>query len=280
MDQLKNKVAVVTGGASGIGLALARRFHAEGMRVAVADVDRSALHSVPDAFDGNVVTKLVDVRDPVAVEAFAEKVFADLGVVHILCNNAGVSGASPDAVWELPLETWEWVIGVNLMGIVHGLRAFVPRMLRSGEPGHIVNTASLAGLVVFPAGGAYGPSKHAAVALTELTALELQARGAPIAMSVLCPAWVNTAILDDEAHRPEPLRVDRAHRMPESIRQRLASSMAETGLAPEAVASATIDAIRTGRFYVLPNAEWTPAVAERGVRIAHDGPVAPPPMPT
>jgi len=186
-----------------------------------------------------------------------------------------VAGNSSAPIWEIPLETWQWVIDVNLMGIVHGLRAFVPRMLATGDEGHIVNTASLAGLVAFPDGGPYPASKHAAVVVTEALALQLEQRGAPIGVSVLCPAWVNTRILDDERHRPDRLRVDTTA-LPSALQEQLAASMASTGLDPAVVADDVVDAILSKRFYVLSNAEWTPAIAERAARIMAGGPISPP----
>jgi NAD(P)-dependent dehydrogenase (short-subunit alcohol dehydrogenase family) len=283
MQTLIGRTAVVTGAGSGIGLALARRFVRERMRVLLADVDGDALDAARRELGEQAITQVTDVSDEEAVGELAERAFAELGAVHVLCNNAGVAGNSPAPIWETPLETWEWVIGVNLMGIVHGLRAFVPRMLEAGDEGHIVNTASLAGLLAFPEGGPYAASKHAAVVVTEVLALQLQRRGAPIGVSVLCPAWVNTRILDDERNRPERLRVDLAA-MPAgpagsaaSAREALAASMAATGLAPSAVADDVVEAILTDRFYVLPNPEWTPAVGERAARIMSGGPISPPP---
>jgi NAD(P)-dependent dehydrogenase (short-subunit alcohol dehydrogenase family) len=278
MQTLDGKTAVVTGAASGIGLALARRFVAEGMRVMLADVDGDALVAARDELGERATTQAADVSDPASVEALAERAFGEMGVVHVLCNNAGVAGNSPAPIWEAPLETWQWVTGVNLMGIVHGLRAFVPRMLESGDDGHVVNTASLAGLLAFPDGGPYAASKHAAVVASEILVMQLAARGAPIGVSVLCPAWVSTRILDDERNRPDGLRVD-GPTLPAGVKDELTASMAATGLDPAAVAGEVVDAIRTGRFYVLPNVEWTPAVGERAARIMAGGPVVPPPLP-
>jgi NAD(P)-dependent dehydrogenase (short-subunit alcohol dehydrogenase family) len=212
------------------------------------------------------------------VHELAERAFAELGAVHVLCNNAGVAGNSPLPIWEIPLETWRWVVDVNLMGIVHGRRAFVPRMLATGDEGHIVNTASLAGLLAFLNGGPYPASKHAAVVVTETLALQLAQLGAPIGVSVLCPAWVDTRILDDERNRPDRLRVD-SPTLPPAVRDELAGSMAVTGLDPAAVADDVVDAILSGRFYVLSNAEWTPAIGERAARIMAGGPISPPPPP-
>lgn len=279
METLTGKSAVVTGAGSGIGLALARRFLRDGMRVLLADVDQDALDVARQELGINASTHVTDVSDDRSVDELAEVAFAEFGTVHVLCNNAGVAGNAAVPIWETPLETWHWVTGVNLMGVVHGLRAFLPRMLAAGDEGHIVNTASLAGLLAFPHGGPYAASKHAAVVSTELLALQLAELGAPINVSVLCPAWVNTRILDDERNRPDRLRVDGAARFPPAVRDELARSMASTGLDPGAVADEVVEAILTNRFYVLPNAEWTPAIGERAARIMAGGPIAPPPLP-
>ena len=279
METLTGKTAVVTGAASGIGLALARRFVSEGMRVLLADVDQDALATSRRGLGGQAIAQVTDVADQRSVDELAERAFAELGTVHVLCNNAGVAGNAPVPIWETPFETWQWVIGVNLMGVVHGMRAFVPRMLATGDEGHIVNTASLAGLLTFPQGGPYAVSKHAAVIMTELLALQLAEVGAPIKVSVLCPAWVNTRILDDERNRPDHLRVEPGMTFPPALRDELATSMEATGLDPADVAGQVVDAILTGRSYVLPNAEWTPAIGERATRIMAGGPIAPPPAP-
>lgn len=279
METLTGKTAVVTGAASGIGLALARRFVSEGMRVLLADVDQDGLATSRRGLGGQAIAQVTDVADQRSVDELAERAFAELGTVHVLCNNAGVAGNAPVPIWETPFETWQWVIGVNLMGVVHGMRAFVPRMLATGDEGHIVNTASLAGLLTFPQGGPYAVSKHAAVIMTELLALQLAEVGAPIKVSVLCPAWVNTRILDDERNRPDHLRVEPGMTFPPALRDELATSMEATGLDPADVAGQVVDAILTGRSYVLPNAEWTPAIGERATRIMAGGPIAPPPAP-
>lgn len=279
METLTGKTAVITGAGSGIGLALAHRFVSEGMHVVLADVDHAALDAARRALGEPTIAQVTDVADERSVDALAERAFAELGTVHVLCNNAGVAGNAPVPIWETPLETWQWVIGVNLMGVVHGIRAFVPRMLATGDEGHIVNTASLAGLLAFPQSGPYAASKHAAVIMSELLSLQLAELGAPINVSVLCPAWVNTRILDDERNRPDVLQVGPNLRVPPALRDELAASMEAAGLDPADVAAQVVDAILTGRSYVLPNAEWTSAIAERATRIMAGGPIAPPPLP-
>lgn len=275
MEQLAGRTAVVTGGGSGIGLALAQALVAEGMRVVVADVDAAAASAAAKELDGRAgdadgtadadgqaaLAVVADVRDRAAVEELARRAEEAFGPVHLLVNNAGVgSGGVP--LWETTANDWAWVSGVNLMGVVHGIQAFVPRMLAHGEPAHIVNTASLSGLVTFPLGGPYGSLKTAVVALSEQLLLELRAHDARIGVSALCPAWVKTRILESERLRPEELQDhdDRPHHLVEQI----AALMEATGLEPEVVAAQTVEAVRADRFWVLPNPEWNAAIVRRG----------------
>jgi NAD(P)-dependent dehydrogenase (short-subunit alcohol dehydrogenase family) len=265
MDELDGKVAVVTGAASGIGAALAGRFASEGMRVVLADVEVGPLQEAADelAADGaEVLAVPTDVSRGDVVDRLAVAGAEAFGPVHVLCNNAGVGAGGLLA--DLTTEDWEWVLGVNLWGVIHGLRAFLPGMLAHGEPGHIVNTASLAGLVSAPMMGPYGASKFAVVGISEALYHELQLTGSRIGASVLCPGWVNTQIYASERNRPAGmgsatagLGVDGDPRA-EMLRQILAS-----GMAPDAVADLVLEAIRDGRFYVLTHPEMTPAVESR-----------------
>jgi NAD(P)-dependent dehydrogenase (short-subunit alcohol dehydrogenase family) len=265
MDELDGKVAVVTGAASGIGAALAVRFASEGMRVVLADVEVGPLQEAADklAADGaEVLAVPTDVSRGDDVDRLAEAAAEAFGPVHVLCNNAGVGAGGLLA--DLTTEDWEWVLGVNLWGVIHGLRAFLPGMLAHGEPGHIVNTASLAGLVSAPMMGPYGASKFAVVGISEALYHELQLTGSRIGASVLCPGWVNTQIYASERNRPAGmgsatagLGVDGDPRA-EMLRAVLAS-----GMAPDAVADLVLGAIRDGRFYVLTHPEMTPAVEAR-----------------
>src|SRR5688500_19389117 len=200
MNPLSGKVAAVTGAASGLGKAMALAFASEGMHVALADVDAENLFSVKDAIKGvKSFAMRVDVSKPAEVEAFAERTVAELGGVHLVCNNAGV--ALSGAVWENTELDWEWILGVNLRGVVNGVRAFTPHLLAQDE-GHIVNTASVAGLISPPGMGAYCVSKHAVVTLSEALHHDLRERGARVGVSVLCPAYVPTAIAESERNRP------------------------------------------------------------------------------
>ena len=270
MQELQGKVAVVTGGASGIGLALSRRFAGEGMKVVVADVEEQALEEATGKLraDGADVSGVVcDVTDAGAVQSLADQVMAMHGAVHVVCNNAGVGGGGLS--WEAPLETWQWVIGVNMWGVVHGIRAFVPLLLQQ-EEGHIVNTASVAGLVAAPFMGPYNASKHAVVGLSETLHHELTFIGANVKVSVLCPGWVNTRIADSERNRPAhlaaPVGPGEGSAQETTMRDML-QAMLEQGMSTDEVAGKVLDAIRDQQFWVLThddvNDQWVQAVDRR-----------------
>ncbi|MGH9047768.1 MAG: SDR family NAD(P)-dependent oxidoreductase, partial [Acidimicrobiales bacterium] len=212
MEDLSGRVAVVTGGASGIGYALAERFAGEGMGVVIADVEEAALKgagAMLRATGADVLEVETDVRDAGQVESLAERAVAHFGAVHVVCNNAGVAGgAAGGALWDIALEDWEWTLGVNLRGVINGVRAFVPRLVAQGE-GHVVNTASMAGLIA-GGGGAYGVSKAGVVSLSESLYFGLQQADAGVGVSVLCPGWVNTHLADSERNRPADLAVEPA----------------------------------------------------------------------
>jgi NAD(P)-dependent dehydrogenase (short-subunit alcohol dehydrogenase family) len=257
---LRGKVAVVTGGASGIGRALADRFGAEGMRVAVADVEEETLRAAEHELAGagvEVLAVATDVSLAESVDELARRTLERFGAVHVVCNNAGVSASGPS--WEMPLASWEWVLGVNLWGVIHGLRAFVPIMVEQGE-GHVVNTASVAGLRAAPSTAAYSASKHAVVAISESLHHELAMAGSAVRVSALCPDWVATRILDADRNwlprlgAPPERAVDPAREVVrEWARQQVAS-----GAAPADVAGLVVDAIRAERFWVLtdPGSAW------------------------
>ncbi len=256
MKDLKDKVAVITGGASGLGLAMARRFAREGMKLVLADIDEEALRRVETDFLKARVPVLAirtDVSRAADVERLAEKALASFGGVHLLCNNAGV--APHGTLWEHTTADWEWVLGVNLWGVVHGVRVFVPIMLRQDTPCHVVNTASVAGLLSPPGMGVYCVSKHAVVTLTECLYHDLAARGAQIGASLLCPAFVPTGIADSERNRPTALRNANRHRSPEDLeRDRQMRHAVESGrISAETVADRVHDAVINDRFYILPH---------------------------
>lgn len=267
MRDFDGKVAVVTGAASGIGLGLAERFAAEGMKVVLADVEQEALDAAVQSLrreERDVIGVRTDVSDAASVEALAKQTVATYGGVHVLCNNAGVATGAPN-VWEYTLDDWQWVMGVNVMGVVHGLRAFVPLMLAGGEEGHIVNTASVWGLV--PRGGAlYGVSKFAVVRLTEGLYYDLQAQGAKIGCSVLCPGAVATKIALSHRNRPGAVAEGEpdaeAERAEATRRGEVISRWQEIGMPPSEVAGLVFDAIRDEQFYILTH----PGVLD-GVRV-------------
>ncbi|HEV7735058.1 MAG TPA: SDR family NAD(P)-dependent oxidoreductase [Candidatus Binatia bacterium] len=263
MRDLRGKTAVVTGGASGIGRAMAERFAAEGMRVVLADIEPAALEATAVALragGAEVLAVPTDVAQGAQVEALADRAVAAFGRVDVVCNNAGVAVSGP--AWQHTVADWEWIIGVNLWGVIHGIRAFVPRMLAQGGPGHIVNTASVAGLTSNPMMGAYNVTKHAVVTLSETLHKDLDLVGASIKVSVLCPGFVQTQIADSDRNRPGALRNadegPRAESMEQMVRQALLS-----GLPPAQVAADVLDAIHEERFYILTHPEFAPLIRER-----------------
>ena len=256
MKDFQDKVAVVTGAASGIGRALAEKSAQEGMKVVLADVEESALKQAEEelkASGAQVLAVRTDVSQADEVEVLAQKTFATYGAVHLLFNNAGVGAGT--TVWESSLADWRWVLGVNLWGVIHGIHFFVPRMLAQDTEGHIVNTASSAGLVSSSGLGIYKVSKHGVVTLSETLALELAARGAKLKASVLCPEWVNTRIIDAERNRPQALQnaLEEQHMSPEmaAMVQAMRQWLAQAGLPPSQVAEMVFDAIRQEKFYIL-----------------------------
>jgi NAD(P)-dependent dehydrogenase (short-subunit alcohol dehydrogenase family) len=264
MKDFHGKVAVVTGGASGIGRALAECLAREGMKVVIGDVEQPALdRTVSEMTDdgAEVFGVRCDVRFYEAVQALAARAVQTFGAVHVLCNNAGVaSEAAPS--WRQTEADWEWVLGVNLWGVIHGIRAFVPRMLEQGEDGHIVNTASLAGLMSMPYGAPYNVSKFGVVALTEALHYEFIVTGAKLRTSVLCPAWVRTRILDSARNRPVELSDARAPAIDEEWSRAFRARLDE-GLSPESVAGKVIDAIRDEQLYIWTHPEYRPALETR-----------------
>jgi NAD(P)-dependent dehydrogenase (short-subunit alcohol dehydrogenase family) len=276
MDELDGKVAVVTGGASGIGFALASAFARAGMTVVLADVEDVALDrriAELEATGATVAGVPTDVSDPESVDALAARVFADLGTAHVVCNNAGVGGVGHES-WGGPLESWEWVLGVNLMGVVHGIRAFVPRLLEQDE-GAIVNTASLSGLLAAPFLSPYTASKHAVLGITETLAHELAMRGSNVTAHVLAPGFLRTAIATSERNWPgrlgPPPESEAGAAVHEVIR-----ALVDDGLPPEDLAELTVDAVRSGRFYVTTHPrESAEALLARAASVEGAPPVNP-----
>jgi NAD(P)-dependent dehydrogenase (short-subunit alcohol dehydrogenase family) len=253
MKHFKDRVAVVTGAASGIGLALAERFAAEGMKVVMADIEGAALATAAEGLRGKapaVLATPVDVSRPEDVERLARETYQAFGAAHVLCNNAGV--AVIGAVHEHTLADWQWVINVNLWGVIHGVRAFLPRMLAGGDEGHIVNTASMAGLTTAPFMSVYDVTKHGVVALSESMYKELQVTGSPIGVSVVCPGLIDTNIMRSSRNRPEALaEAGKAGPMAQAFGQSLADRLAG-GYPPSEVAAQVARGIREDRFYIVP----------------------------
>ena len=274
MKDLKGKVAVVTGGASGIGRAMAERFAAEGMKVVLADIEEGALaraESEMRAAGATVASKRTDVSQGEDVEALARFTVDTFGAVHVLCNNAGV-GVGGNS-WQQTEADWEWVLGVNLWGVIHGIRAFVPIMLEQGDECHVVNTASGAGLHTRPWLAMYCASKHAVVALSECLHHELSLTGSKVKVSVLCPAVVNTRIGESERNRPDVLRNAADAGVPGQQMQAMEQAfraLLATGLPPEQVAGAVVDAIKAERFYIITHEETKGRVRSRMQDILED----------
>jgi NAD(P)-dependent dehydrogenase (short-subunit alcohol dehydrogenase family) len=273
MDDFQGKVAVVTGAASGIGRALVDRFAREGMRVVLADVERAALDAAAgeladDVGADNVLAVPTDVRDETAVDALAAATFDRFGTAHVVCNNAGVGVGG--ITWTVPADRWRWIVEVNLLSVAHGIRAFVPRMIEQGE-GHVVNTASAAGLLTGPGMAPYYATKHGVVALSESLHFDLQIVGAPVGVSVLCPEWVQTRIHEAERNRPDDVReMPGTSEEAEGMRSMI-QGLVDNGKDPADVADMVLDAIRTGRFWITTHDSTIPRARNRWDAIAGDG---------
>jgi NAD(P)-dependent dehydrogenase (short-subunit alcohol dehydrogenase family) len=263
--ELAGRTAVITGAASGIGRALARRAAAAGMRVVLADVEAEPLAEAARELEkqgAEALAVVTDVSQPEQLEALARRTEDAFGAAHLVCNNAGVFAGGLS--WEAPLADYEWVFAVNVWGVLHGVRAFVPRLLAQGE-GHVLITASMASLTASPFSAPYTMSKHAVFALAESLALELRARGSAVGVSVLCPEMIRTGIGDSQRNRPERFaRAGASHPERELVEGALRAGCAG-GIDPDVVAARALDAVRTGRFYVLPPEQdpWHAAMRRR-----------------
>jgi NAD(P)-dependent dehydrogenase (short-subunit alcohol dehydrogenase family) len=255
MQNFKNKVVVVTGAAGGIGRALAEAFLREGAKAVLADIEEESLLATRrdlQASAAEVEAVVTDVSKPDQVEHLAAEAYRLFGRVDVLCNNAGITYGGP-ATWESTLEDWQWVLGVNLMGAVHGLRSFVPRMLCQGEEGVIVNTSSILGLQFGNTNAAYPISKHGVVVLSESIYNEFSRRKIPISVHVLCPSFVATKILDSSRNSPsEKSRLGEAPLSAQADEYyRWFEQQHREGMPPKEVATMTLDAIRKGDFYII-----------------------------
>ncbi|MFY9650700.1 SDR family NAD(P)-dependent oxidoreductase [Trebonia sp.] len=271
------KVAVVTGAASGIGLGLSERFAAEGMHVVMADVEEPALAKAASALAGNgasVLPVLTDVADPAAVDALRDSAVAAFGAVHVVCNNAGVGGPH-GALWECPPGEWDWVLGVNLGGVINGVRTFMPLLLEQ-DAGHMVNTSSIFGVFAGTL-GPYGVSKHAVAALTETLYFNLKAQGVShVGVSVLCPGAVRTNFGTSARNRPSWAGPPVVRGEAEQESAERFDRLSATGASPAEVAAIVVDGIRARRFYLLTSENRNEAVTRRGEEIVAGGPPEPP----
>ena len=275
MDEFHGKVAVITGAASGMGREFANLAASLGMKLVLADVQPKALEKAADELSKQteVLAMVCDVRKGEHVQELADSAMARFGAVHLVFNNAGVGAGG--LVWENSEEDWEWVLGVNLWGVIHGVRVFTRAMLECAaqDPGYrgwIVNTASMAGLLNSPALGIYNVSKHAVVSLTETLYHDLKLVDAPIGASVLCPYFIPTAIAQSHRHRPDELRTDEIMTASQIAAQALTEKAVGSGKVSAAdVARLTFDAIRAERFYVFSHPQALGAVAERMDALVH-----------
>jgi NAD(P)-dependent dehydrogenase (short-subunit alcohol dehydrogenase family) len=272
VKEFQGKVAVVTGAASGIGRALAEHAAREGMKVVLADIEDGALQQVSQALTASgtqVLAVKTDVSKAEEVQALAQKTLERFGAVHLLFNNAGVGAGA--TVWDSSLADWQWVLGVNLWGVIHGVQSFVPLMLKQGGEGHIVNTASIAGLTSGPGLGIYKVSKFGVVALSETLYYELMLTGASLKVSVLCPGWVKTRVLESERNRPADLRNATPMQLDPTgaaFFQYMQQAI-ETGMPPSQVAEIVFQAIREEQFYILTHPEFKVAIEARNEDILH-----------
>lgn len=263
MEQLSGKVVVVTGAASGIGLALVKRFGAEGMKVVMADIEVPALEAASASLPASIerVTVTCDVSDGDQIEALRRAAIEAFGAVHVVCNNAGVGGGGSMA--DINIADWKWVIDVDLWSVIHGVRVFLPGLLEQGE-GHIVNTASVAGLFSAPFMGPYNIAKYGVVALSETLCSELAMQQSAVGVSVLCPSWVKTKIASSARNKPG-VTTEEVDMISE-----LAGPMIDAGMSPDLVADAVIDAVKSKKFWITTHDD-TPAAVTLRTRSIIDG---------
>jgi NAD(P)-dependent dehydrogenase (short-subunit alcohol dehydrogenase family) len=271
MKDFRDHVAVITGAASGIGRAIAKRCAVEGMKVVLAGINLANLTQVEAELKANGATAMsvqTDVASRHEVEALAQATLDTFGGVHLLVNNVGVGAGL--SVWDSSWNDWEWVINVNLWGVIHGVKVFTPIMLGQDEPCHIVNTSSIAGLIAYHPSAPYQVTKHAVVALSEQLYLSLKQRHAHVGVSVLCPGFVKTEIMNGERNRPPHLRNEPAQVTPgsEATLEWLRASV-EAGMSPEQVADQVFSAIIDERFYILTHPDSTTLIQDRMENLLH-----------
>jgi len=262
MKELRGKVAVITGGASGIGYAMAECFGRQGMKVVVADIEKTSLDEAVRNLQSSGIEAIgvaTDVSDWKSVKSLADATFEHFGTAHLICNNAGVGPG--DITWNVPLNMWKWILDVNLMGVVHGILAFVPRLVEQGE-GHVVNTASEAGFMGLPGMGPYNASKHAVVAVSKTLQQDLDLTGSAVKVTVLCPAMTKTRMNDSGRNW-----IDRYGAPPESglgpghpqHRDWYRTRMEKEGMDPRDVAEKVLEAVREEKFFVAMNPNFREA---------------------
>jgi NAD(P)-dependent dehydrogenase (short-subunit alcohol dehydrogenase family) len=271
MKTFQGRTAVITGAGSGFGREFAKACAAEGMKLVLADLRQEGLDAtaaLPELAGCEVLTQTCDVAKPEQVEALAAAAEARFGKLHLIFNNAGVAVSGP--LWTATLDEWNWTLGVNLMGVVHGVRSFVPRLLAHGEDAHVVNTASIAGMVSGAGQGVYCVSKHAVVALSEVLHHELRMVGAKVGVSVLCPAFVPTGIAESNRQRPDGYGDRNTHPMSQMIEDMARKAVAKGRISATEIAAMTLQAVREDRFYVLSH-EKTKTAIEGRMRHILDG---------
>jgi NAD(P)-dependent dehydrogenase (short-subunit alcohol dehydrogenase family) len=267
MKDFRGKTAFVTGGASGIGLGMARAFGREGMNVVLADIEEKAAKKAAEQLASEQIKAkavICDVADRANVREAALKAIAAYGKIHLVCNNAGVGGPSGIIGAAKPGE-WDWVIDVNLKGVIHGMETFVPLIRSHGEGGHIVNTASIAGLVSGPGIEPYNATKHAVVTMSEGWAAQLSGEG--IGVSVLCPGYVRTRIMESARNRPARYAREGTSDAAWAAAGQVGRNMVEQGIDPDVVGSLVVESIRTGEVYIITDPRWLSFVEARFANI-------------
>lgn len=272
MDRFEGKVAVITGAASGIGKAVTEQCIAEGMHVVMADIEEAVLQEVAAELQATTNNRVLPVVANVALEKelarLLEQAVDELGGVQLLFNNAGVGGGGN--AWTATQKDWDWVMGVNLWSVIYGLRLFVPQMIAQDEPCHIVNTASVAGLIGGSTNALYSVTKHGVVALTENLAADLASEGTRIGCSVLCPGFVNTNIFNSGRNRPDDLANDETPREPsaeDEARMAMFREILQQGMQPEELAKIVFDGIRANRLYILTHEHFDDMIRTRANNI-------------